>query len=190
MTSISPGLDVSTTGPRVVPSASAVVAAGSSLLSTEAGATGAGAVGPRQVEFHAGGEHFVGEEPEFERVTFCLLGVASPSDLIQDTRKILTAQMGSAASAYRTKPMTSLRIFGVATGERVRLTTRRDSVIVAVEVAETVADAAAMGTVTVAATVVVAPQEAPVRWLTPSNKSQRCPVSACARFISMTKRSC
>src|SRR5205085_11161453 len=26
------------------------------------------------------------EDPEFARVTFCLLGVASPSDLIQDTR--------------------------------------------------------------------------------------------------------
>src|SRR5262249_35922436 len=26
------------------------------------------------------------EEPEFKRLTFCLLGVATPSDLIQDTR--------------------------------------------------------------------------------------------------------
>src|SRR5438105_11532555 len=26
------------------------------------------------------------QDPEFERLTFCLLGVASPSDLIQDTR--------------------------------------------------------------------------------------------------------
>src|SRR5207249_2376058 len=26
------------------------------------------------------------EDPEFHRLTFCLLGVASPSDLIQDTR--------------------------------------------------------------------------------------------------------
>src|SRR5205814_2031361 len=26
------------------------------------------------------------EEPEWERLTFCLLGVATPSDLIQDTR--------------------------------------------------------------------------------------------------------
>src|SRR5205085_839556 len=26
------------------------------------------------------------QEPEFQRLTFCLLGVATPSDLIQDTR--------------------------------------------------------------------------------------------------------
>ena len=26
------------------------------------------------------------QDPEYERLTFCLLGVASPSDLIQDTR--------------------------------------------------------------------------------------------------------
>src|SRR5437763_10106524 len=26
------------------------------------------------------------QDPEFERLTFCLLGVATPSDLIQDTR--------------------------------------------------------------------------------------------------------
>src|SRR5439155_207206 len=27
-----------------------------------------------------------GDDPEFERLTFCLMGVASPSDLIRDTR--------------------------------------------------------------------------------------------------------
>src|SRR5262249_2275194 len=40
-------------------------------------------------EFFAGIREFYNrrsEEPELERLTFCLLGVATPSDLIRDTR--------------------------------------------------------------------------------------------------------